>query len=295
MINKLQVSPGVFWVEVPEAGLRVLCGCPADSIKLLIKRGLITAVHENDYTFETGPNAILLSDILIQNGAFSNLAEFPVLQMLYRQGMVIPNHPNNSGQKPLLIGSLAQLKAQQNYIYRGNYGLCSCEELQEAGADPETAADLFRMKLSFAFGKIRETDELIESLPLEKERVEIRNGVYIKRLRLNVFEFRFEEESVLVDLNLAAEESYECPYALGFHNTGREYFAVVHSGDGDGWDVRRPSMSSILVFQGKIYLIDAGPNVLSTLRALGIGINEVEGIFHTHAHDDHFAGLPALM
>jgi hemerythrin len=295
MIKKLLVSPGVIWVEVPEAGLRVLCGCPADSVKLLIKRGLIAEVQENGYTFETGPNAILLSDTLIQNGAFSNLAEFPVLQMLYKQGMVIPNHPNNSGRKPLLIGSSTQLTAQKQYIYRGNYGLCSYEELLEAGADPPTAEDLFRIKRKFAFGKIRETDELIDLLPLDKDPVEIRRGVYIQRLRLNVFEFRYGEESVLVDLNLARAESYECPYSLGFHNPGREYFAVVHSGDGDGWDVRRPSMSSILVFQGKIYLIDAGPNILNTLRAFGIGINEIEGIFHTHAHDDHFAGLPTLM
>jgi len=295
MIRKLQVSPGVFWIEVPEAGLRVLCGCPADSVKLLIKRGLISEIQENGYTFQTGPNAILLSDTMIQNGAFSNLAEFPVLQMLYKQGMVIPNHPNNFGQKPLLIGSDAQLKAQRQYIRRGNYGLCSYEELLEAGADPQTATDLFRMKLKFAFGKIRETDELVESLPIEKKPVEIRNGVYIQRLRLNVFEFRYGEHSVLVDLNLASGESYECPYWLGFHNPGREYFAVVHSGDGDGWDFRRPAMSSILQFQGRIYLIDAGPNIINTLRSLGIGINEVEGIFHTHAHDDHFAGIPTLM
>lgn len=295
MIRKQQVSPGVIWVEVPQAGLKVLCGCPADSVKLLIKRGLISEVQENGYTFETGPNAILLSDTLIQNGAFSNLAEFPVLQMLYKQGMVIPNHPNNSGRKPLLIGSSPQLTAQKQYIYRGNYGLCSYEELLEAGADPQTAGDLFRMKRKFAFGKIRETDELIDVLPLDKDPVEIRNGVYIQRLRLNVFEFRHGEESILVDLNLSPAESYECPYSLGFHNPGREYFAVVHSGDGDGWDVTRPSMGSILVFQGRIYLIDAGPNILNTLHSLGIGINEIEGIFHTHAHDDHFAGLPTLM
>jgi hemerythrin len=27
---------------------------------------------------------------------------------------------------------------------------------------------------------------------------------------------------------------------------------------------------------------------------LGVGINEIDGIFHTHAHDDHFAGLTSL-
>ena len=57
---------------------------------------------------------------MLQNGQFSNMAEFPVLQMLYKQGMIIPNHPNNDGSKPLLIGSQEQIKAQMEYIYRGN-------------------------------------------------------------------------------------------------------------------------------------------------------------------------------
>ena len=49
------------------------------------------------------------------------------------------------------------------------------------------------------------------------------------------------------------------------------------------------------MFQGKIYLIDTGPYVLDSLTALGISVNELEGIFHTHAHDDHFAGLTSLV
>ena len=31
------------------------------------------------------------------------------------------------------------------------------------------------------------------------------------------------------------------------------------------------------------------------MNALGISVSEIEGIFHTHSHDDHFAGLPTLM
>jgi len=54
-------------------------------------------------------------------------------------------------------------------------------------------------------------------------------------------------------------------------------------------------MGSVLMFQGRIYLIDAGPNVQHSLTALGIGINEIEGLFHTHCHDDHFAGLTSLL
>jgi hemerythrin len=54
-------------------------------------------------------------------------------------------------------------------------------------------------------------------------------------------------------------------------------------------------MGSILTFQGRIYLIDAGPGILNSLMALGISINEIDGVFHTHCHDDHFAGLTSLM
>ena len=54
-------------------------------------------------------------------------------------------------------------------------------------------------------------------------------------------------------------------------------------------------MSSIICFQGKLFLVDAGPNLPAIMNALGISVSEIEGIFHTHSHDDHFAGLPTLM
>jgi hemerythrin len=294
-LSKIEVTKGVYWVEAPEAGLYVLCGCPADSVKHLMKRGLIGTREVRGFSYETGPNAILLSDILIQNGAFANLAEFPVLQMLYRQGMILPNHPNNTGQKPLLIGSQAQINAQMQYIYRGNYGLVSDAELIAAGTPPDLAHDLMRMKLKFAFGKIRSSEELLDSVVVGNDSVELRNGVTIQRLRMNVFEFRYRKHSVTVDLNLPPTVEYESPYTLGFHNIRREYFGIIHSGEGDGWNVSRPAMCSVLMYQGKRYLLDAGPNILHSLNALGIGVTEIDGIFQTHAHDDHFCGLAALM
>ena len=35
---------------------------------------------------------------------------------------------------------------------------------------------------------------------------------------------------------------------------------MVHSGEGDGWDPLRQSMSSVLISQGRVFLIDAHPN-----------------------------------
>lgn len=294
-VRKVSVANGIYWIEIPDAGLYVMCGCPADSVKHLMKRGLIHDDKRNGVTFETGPNAILLSDELVQNGRFANLAEFPVLQMLYRQGMILPGHPNNNGSRPIIIGVKDQVDAQLQYIFRGNYGLTSEEELIDAGLSVDTARELMRMKLRFAFGKIRYTDELLETRIVEDKPVEIRNGVFIHNLSPNEYEFQYEGESVAVNMNLAPNETYEAPFSLGFYQVEREYFSVIHSGDGDGWDVRRPCMASIVVFQGKIYLIDAGPNMLNSLFALGLSINRIEGIFHTHAHDDHFADLALLM
>ncbi len=302
LVKKLSVSTGIFWVEVPQANVFMLCGCPADAVKHLKKRGLIESIEKkigkNIVSYESGPNCILLSEVLMQNGSFSNLIEFPAMQMLYLQGMGIPNHPNNTGIRPMIIGTDEQIEAQMKYFYRGNYGLINKEEYAAAGITGETAEQMMRIKLNFAFGKINPTDEILDKRIIEEtenKKTEIRNGVFIERKDFNVYEISYQDESVEVNLNLGAEDRYEAPYQLGYHYLNREYFAVVHSGEGDGWDINRPCMASILIFQGKIYLVDAGPNILTSLNYLGISVNEIEGIFHTHAHDDHFAGLTTLI
>ena len=294
-IRKVRVANGVFWLEIPEIDLRVLCGCPADAVKLLIKRGLILPIEKDGITFETGPNAILLSDVMVQNGQMANLAEFPVLQMLYRQGMIIPKHPNNMGVRPMLIGLKPIIDAQSGYIYRGNYGLASVEELMGSGMPEEVAAEMHRMKRRFAFDAIKTTDELVDLRAIEGDAIHLRDGAYVHRIDLNRYEFIYRGQSVEVDLNLDSNQEYEGAFELGMHDIWREYFSIIHIGEGDGWDVNRPCMSSIITYQDKIYLIDAGPGITDSLTALGISINEVTGILQTHAHDDHFAGIAALL
>jgi len=307
-IKKIKVTQGVYWIEVPEAQVKVLCGCPADSVKHLRKMGLITNTDKG----ETGPNTILLSDKLLQNGKFANLAEFPVLQMLYNQGMLFDK---KTGIKPMLIGSEKQVKAQLEYIKRGNYGLITQKELKNALDKDNNSSDtdekrsymdfLWDIKEFFAGGKIEEQDitKIIDTKYIDTDKVEIRKGVFVKRTASNVFKFQYksektkekEKEEVEVDLNLAPHENYQPAYPLDFHNIKHEHFAVIHSGEGDGFNENRPCMSSILMYQGKIYLIDAGPNVFDSLYALGISVNAIEGIFNTHIHDDHFAGIASLM
>ena len=294
-IVKIEISRGMYWIEVPSIDVRILCGAPSDSVKHLISNGFIRVREEKDILYETGPNHILLSDLMVQNSQFSNLAEFPVLHMLYKQGMIIPNHPNNNGTKPTIIGSKEQVDIQMEYIYLGNYGLTDENELKNSGISEQLAKEVLDIKLKFAFGKFKKSDELLNKVYIERDKVEIKEGLHVKRKDVNIFEFSYEDELVTVDLNMIKGQYYLPTYHLAHTSFNREYFSVIHSGEGDGWDVKRPCMGTIINFHGKLYLIDAGPNINKTLNALGISVNEIDGIFHTHAHDDHFAGITSLI
>ena len=293
-MRKVRVTNGVFWVEIPEVDLRVLCGCPADAIKHLIIAGLVAPTTRSGVPSETGPNAILLSDLPVQGGSFANLAEFPVLQMLYRQGMILPGHPNNDGRRPMLIGVEDQLRAQAAYIFRGTYGLASLDELQATGIGEAQAREIWRWKLRFAFDRIRDTDALLDLRVAGRGPVELAAGVTLERRGLNRYAFHHAGETVEVDLTLTPGEEYLPPYRLPPRTIPREFFSVVHIGEGDGWNPRRPCMASLLCHQGRFYLVDAGPGITHALDALGITANEIDGIFQTHGHDDHFAGLTSL-
>ena len=294
-MTKVDIAPGVSVIEVPEAGLTVLCGCPENAVKLLIKAGIIHQIESRGIRYETGPNVVLLSDVPVQNGMFSNLAEFPVLQMLYLQGKAVPGHPGNDGTRPMIVGLRDEVTAQAEYIYIGNYGLADIEDMIESNLDVEIAEERLRMKLGFAFGSIKKTEELLELKIVEKDAVELRSEVFLRRIDLNRYEFIFRGQTIEVDMNLPVGSRYPAPYILPRKKLQRAEFAVTHLGEGDGWDINRPCMGSLIDANGSLYLVDAGPNIADSLEALGIGVSDLRGVFQTHAHDDHFVGLTALL
>lgn len=294
-ISKQEITPGIVWIEVKEADLYLCCGCPADTIKHLKKAGLIHSQEKDGWQYESGPNAILLSDTLIQNGKLANLSEFVVMHMLYLQGIFIPGHPNYLKFKPLLIGYEKQLRLQQEYVAVGNHGLETVEEIANEGIRPENAEKIFATKLHYAGGEIKKMDQLMQPIVLEDQPVDIKNGVQLRRLGLNKFQLFYEDEYLDIDLNLPLTVQYDAPYILPFRKFDPSRFSIIHTGEGNGWDVHRPCMASIIHFEGRIYLVDAGPNILNNLSRLGIGLSQIDGIFLSHIHDDHFAGITDLL
>lgn len=288
-----KIAPGISLVEVPEVGLSILCGCPENAVKHLMKAGAIAWTEAGGKRFETGPNAILLSERSIIGGRFANAAEFPVLQMLYRQGMVLPGYPANTGRRPMLIGLREQLEAQARYIHLGNYGLSSLEEMEAAGMPPALARERMAIKLSFSFGSIKPIRDLLDLRVVDARAVELRDGVFVHRLGDNRYAIIHGRERAEVDLETRgglAGPSYVLPQA----RPEPADFAVLHLGEGDGWDPSRPCIGSAILHRGDCYLVDAGPDIEESLKAVGLGLSDLAGVFHTHVHDDHFIGLAAL-
>jgi len=294
-IIKQHIVAGVTWIEIEEANLYLCCGCPADTIKHLKKANIIQSLEDDGWEFENGPNAILLSDMMIQNSKLSNLSEFVILHMLYVQGLNVPKHPNYLRYKPLLIGYNNQLQMQLDYVNVGNHGLDSVQDIVNAGLSENAANKIYATKVHYAGGSLKRMDQLVDTMPLEEHGIEIRKGVSLRRIGLNKFQIFYKGESEIIDLNLHDKEQYEAPYELAYSQLQPSRFSVTHTGEGNGWDIHRPCMASVLHHEGKTYLIDAGPNVLNNISKLGIGLSEIEGIFLSHIHDDHFAGITDLL
>src|ERR1700674_3106790 len=59
--------------------------------------------------------------------------------------------------------------------------------------------------------------------------------------------------------------------------------------------VGRANAANLLIVNGALYVVDAGPGVTRRLARAGIGIRDIDNIFITHAHDDHAGGLAELL
>ncbi|MEU6642717.1 MBL fold metallo-hydrolase [Saccharomonospora sp. NPDC046836] len=57
----------------------------------------------------------------------------------------------------------------------------------------------------------------------------------------------------------------------------------------------RSGISTAVVVDGAVYLVDCGQGTGSQLARAGLRMNQVRGLFLTHLHSDHVVDLPALL
>lgn len=76
--------------------------------------------------------------------------------------------------------------------------------------------------------------------------------------------------------------------------TGTRLITLGTSG-GPSATVGRAQSSNLLIVNGALYVIDAGPGVTRRLTRAGVRIRDIDTIFITHEHGDHTGGLAELL
>lgn len=59
--------------------------------------------------------------------------------------------------------------------------------------------------------------------------------------------------------------------------------------------VDRAQTSTLLIVNGRYYLVDAGANAARRVAQAGVSVPRIDNVFITHQHSDHTAGLPFLL
>ena len=70
---------------------------------------------------------------------------------------------------------------------------------------------------------------------------------------------------------------------------------LLGTAGGPGGHTRRSGIASLVEFDGTRMLVDAGVGVVRQLAHVGLTVGDIDIVFLTHLHDDHTAGLPALL
>lgn len=70
---------------------------------------------------------------------------------------------------------------------------------------------------------------------------------------------------------------------------------LLGTAGGPGGNVHRSGIASLVECDGVRMLVDAGVGVVRQLARVGLTVGDIDIVFLTHLHDDHTAGLPALL
>ncbi|MCZ6675941.1 MAG: cyclic nucleotide-binding domain-containing protein [Candidatus Poribacteria bacterium] len=282
-IEVIEICPASFLFKVPKAGVSWILNPWPDISKFLIQQGL---------SF----NGIFCSDLHMQKGVSCNLIEFPLLHMMFNQGMIFRR------ERPCLVGTLHQLHLASEGFRRGLYGFYDVSELEGCDLSEGEMHALMREIKGFALGeRIKEADELLDLVPLvplgehpTPDQATNYRGLRIWKKGINVFGFEWQGEQVTIDCNLREGEEYTPPLKIDVKNIPYTLYQIIDTGEEDGFS-QKSCMHTVIQWRDKIICIDLPMNVSYLLDKISVSRTEIDAVIFTHNHDDHIGELSMLL
>ncbi len=273
---------GSWLLQVEEIGVAWVFNAVPDVSKFLIQRSLPV-------------NGIVLTDLRLQHGLCCNLIEFPLLHALFNQGMIF------RGEKPVLVGTTAQLRAARSGFVRSLFGVTSAEEAMRYGLDEAQAQQLMREIRGLSINGIRPASAFLRSLrlkPLESNpgagQASRFRGLKIHKRDVNVFEVSFGEEREIIDCTIRDGYAYRPPLKIDVKNIPLTLFQVIDTGEEDGFSPRS-CMHTVIQWRDKIICVDLPMNASYLLEKISVSRFEIDAVVFTHCHDDHIGDFAMLL
>lgn len=291
-----KLDPGIFVIEVPEAGRKISLGQPPDAVKRLQQVG---------YFGEDAVDTFVIVDSKLQGDSVCwALIEFPVLYALYLctveiNGNSIPAF--FAGKYPMLVGLENDVKKALKMLKYGNYGVDSLEEIDEMDIPEKTKTALKSEILGLAVGnEIKDSDTFIHSVILTPEPKnnsdfsDIGDGIRIGKIGYNRYQIIYGGDSIEVDVTLKEGENFRAPIAYKHFKFPITNFGIWHTGEYDGMDPYYSCAHTTVIHQYEPILIDYPSNITDIINHNGLSKTSIDTVLVTHNHDDHIGGMVEL-
>lgn len=237
----------------------------------------------------------LVPDVRQSRGVVQWAFEFPLYHALFMQGMF------GKKQKMTVLVHQRDWADLVEFLRLTLLGLTR-DELKREGVAPAIVEMLCReseqMALKHGDGRIAQIEDFLAPKFFDQSGEVEHNGLRIKSHGNNtysVFAAADRLEEYRLDVEADAAPPYTQPLTPATAPMAPQPFELCMLGTANGFDVKGPCTSQLVQANGRFVLVDAGPYVRTLLGHAGVSLDQVSALVITHAHEDHAAGLSALL
>lgn len=251
-----------------------LLGCPSEIVKVLEIKGLGL------------PDKIFLPALMYQYGIVQAALEFPIFKMLFFKQYYF------QGKRPSVFGTAKQIERMRQILRLTLLGP-SYEDMDKWGIDKATQIEFRVMSDALAVHKkgtneVASIDDLVEFVCFTTDGTLEYQGVKVKILAPNVFEFTDGAETWTADININEPQRPPLPIVMPERFAERSTLgAIALSKCTTGFDPTGYTSGVLLSLNGMFALVDSSAWTKEHLRHLGINPHEISVFIDTHIHEDH--------